>query len=383
MKHQFITSVLRAMIVAALILITGMQQVYAAGTIANTTVASQATISYKVGGTSQSDVLSPPVGSAGSGEFLVDRRINLTVAESGGSYTNVTPNTTLQALTFTVTNGTNDMIDIRLFYTDDVGGTGPFGGTDSFNASGTTIRLESGATAGFQDLEDLAVTFLDDVPADGSRTVYVVSTISASQVNNDLSSGTLTGVANTDGTGGAANDYVESTGAGGPGSLETVFGDAPGDTDAARDGKHSDDDGYLVVTATITVTKTITVISDPFNGTTNPRAIPGAIVEYCIIVTNTGSAAAANVVTVDPIPVNSTYKTGTIIAVAPAVGGGCTGGTPEDDDAIGLDEGNNPPDDIIGSSYNAGTNKITTLMDAGTTLGVGMTTTTRFQVTID
>ena len=39
------------------------------------------------------------------------------------------------------------------------------------------------------------------------------------------------------------------------------------------------------------VSKVSTVISDPVNGTTNPKAIPGATVEYLITVNNTGPGA--------------------------------------------------------------------------------------------
>ncbi len=57
-------------------------------------------------------------------------------------------------------------------------------------------------------------------------------------------------------------------------------------------------------TATLTVVKTSLVISDPVNGTTNPKAIPGAVVQYAVTVTNTGTAAvdASTVVVTDPLP---------------------------------------------------------------------------------
>jgi subtilisin-like proprotein convertase family protein len=43
--------------------------------------------------------------------------------------------------------------------------------------------------------------------------------------------------------------------------------------------------------ADLSVTKVSTLISDPVNGTTNPKAIPGALVEYLITVANTGTSA--------------------------------------------------------------------------------------------
>ena len=41
-----------------------------------------------------------------------------------------------------------------------------------------------------------------------------------------------------------------------------------------------------------TVLKTVDIISDPVNGTTNPKAIPGAILEYSITVTNSGDGSS-------------------------------------------------------------------------------------------
>jgi uncharacterized repeat protein (TIGR01451 family) len=54
----------------------------------------------------------------------------------------------------------------------------------------------------------------------------------------------------------------------------------------------------------LTVVKASRVISDPINGTTLPKAIPGAIVEYEIIVTNPAAnpVDADSVVLADPIP---------------------------------------------------------------------------------
>jgi uncharacterized repeat protein (TIGR01451 family) len=57
-------------------------------------------------------------------------------------------------------------------------------------------------------------------------------------------------------------------------------------------------------TVPLTIVKLATTVSDPVNGTTNPKAIPGAIVEYQIIVTNPGvdPADAGSLVVNDSIP---------------------------------------------------------------------------------
>ncbi|OYW16331.1 MAG: hypothetical protein B7Z39_01695 [Novosphingobium sp. 12-64-8] len=56
--------------------------------------------------------------------------------------------------------------------------------------------------------------------------------------------------------------------------------------------------------ATLTLVKTSSVLSDPVNGTSNPLAIPGAIVRYSIAVTNTGPTTvdSNSVVLIDSLP---------------------------------------------------------------------------------
>jgi uncharacterized repeat protein (TIGR01451 family) len=78
----------------------------------------------------------------------------------------------------------------------------------------------------------------------------------------------------------------------------------------ARDGIHEASDQYAIASATLSVAKTSTVISDPFNNTTNPKAIPGAIVQYAITVSNTGASAASGVAINDPLPANTTFVQG-------------------------------------------------------------------------
>ena len=57
----------------------------------------------------------------------------------------------------------------------------------------------------------------------------------------------------------------------------------------------------------IVVLKSSATTSDPYNGATNPKNIPGAIVEYTITVTNFGSGAtdSDSVYVIDPIPANT------------------------------------------------------------------------------
>jgi uncharacterized repeat protein (TIGR01451 family) len=44
----------------------------------------------------------------------------------------------------------------------------------------------------------------------------------------------------------------------------------------------------------MSITKTSIVLSDPVNGSNNPKHIPGSTIRYCFTVDNTGAAAADN-----------------------------------------------------------------------------------------
>ncbi len=74
---------------------------------------------------------------------------------------------------------------------------------------------------------------------------------------------------------------------------------------------HTVNSTMIIGTASITITKSSAVISDPVNAT-NPKSIPGAIVEYTINVTNSGYgyADSNSIVLTDPIDPNTTLFIG-------------------------------------------------------------------------
>lgn len=63
------------------------------------------------------------------------------------------------------------------------------------------------------------------------------------------------------------------------------------------------------LTVPLTVVKLVLVQSDPVNGTVNPKAIPGAIVEYQVIVTNPGDAVDSDSVVIsDSVPAETEFR---------------------------------------------------------------------------
>jgi len=76
------------------------------------------------------------------------------------------------------------------------------------------------------------------------------------------------------------------------------------DPDSSNDSSSLD---ITVVVPSITILKSSMVISDPINGSTNPKAIPGATLLYSVQVTNQGlgSPDLDTLILSDPVPVNT------------------------------------------------------------------------------
>ena len=66
-------------------------------------------------------------------------------------------------------------------------------------------------------------------------------------------------------------------------------------------------DSNTVVYPSLVNLKSVSIVSDPINGTSNPKFIPGAIADYTLRITNTGlgSVGVDALVLEDPIPANS------------------------------------------------------------------------------
>lgn len=320
------------------------QTAQAAGTVAGTTVTNTATVNFDVGGVPQTSV-------QGTATFVVDDKVNLTVTNTSGA--SVVPGSTNRVLAFTLQNTGNKthgyslaaslgggivMNNVRIYR--DVNGDGNFDGGDTLYNGGTNVG---------------------DLAPDATMRLLIVADTPAGATNGQVSNYQL--IATTLNAGTTTITAHDNAIADDKDTQQVVFADTagPGAGDAARDGKHSATGTYSVSTATLNVAKTSTVVSDPFNGTTNPKRIPGAVVRYSIVVTNTGAANATNVVVRDAIPANTTYAGATITLN----GGGLT-------DAGGDDAGD----------INA-TNPGEVTVAAGALASGGGTATVTFDVTVN
>ncbi len=285
--------------VCAWLLLIAPQIGWAAGTTAGTTISSSATLAYRLGVVAQPNITS-------TATFLVDEKVNLTVA--GGVTTSVASGSTAQATAFTVTNNTNSALDFSLAVTSAIAG-------DNFDPAACSAFVESGATAGYQAAQDIA-TYIDELPADATRTVYVVCDIPAALVNgnNGLVGLTATAHGNFNAAGyvaaaGALGGVITQTAGADTANVDILFADVAGTEDIARDAKHSARNTYSVALPSLTITKTIASVLDP-KGTA--VLMPGAVMTYQIAAVLSGGGTITNLVITDPLPANTTYVPGSI-----------------------------------------------------------------------
>lgn len=321
----------------ALGLIFSVTNAHAAGTVAGTPVNNQATLNFAVSGISQPSV------NSNIATFVVDNRINMTiVGDNGGVPTNVTPGGTGSVYKFLLTNTGNSPQDYLLTSNS----TGFNGQTlltkvDNFDVTGCVVRVDGNANGTYEAANDTA-SYVDELAPDASRGVFLLCNTPSTRANADFSIASVTAqVANggTSSTQGTA--LTENTGVDNVASVDIVFGDSIGTDDIVRDGKISARGGYLVVSATVAITKSSLTVCDPVNFNSNPKAIPGAFVRYTINIANAaGAGASANLgalgdaIDVTNLNFDSNLVAGTASACsAPesAAGRGfkisCTGGT--------------------------------------------------------
>jgi uncharacterized repeat protein (TIGR01451 family) len=322
----------------------------AQNTLAGTTIANRASVSYSVGGLAQAPIESSPTGNVTPGvgagtdtEFLVDNMIDLSVSEISGSATVVTPGMVGQVLAFTVANSGNSPEGYQLTLSEEVG-TVLFGNTDNaqFGLADLVIRVDedpSGGDGTGNDTYDGTETdaFIDILNPGQSITVFVLANpmVPLTLINGNITNINLQARAAEPGTSGGTLEVASPAG-NLPNVVEIMFVDAGNDATESATGQ------FAVVSAGLTITKTETILDDPF-GTAIPRALPGSNVEYLITIENTSTTTAADGVSLsDPVPVNTTVRTAQYAGDDVAITGGlvatCTADALDGDaDGCGID----------------------------------------------
>jgi uncharacterized repeat protein (TIGR01451 family) len=288
------------------------QNAFAVGTDAGVSVTNRATVSYSVGTVAQTPIESSPTGNSTPGvnagadtTFLVDRRVFMSVSDVAGAQPTV-PGALRVVRTFTVSNTSNTTLGFSLAGTNVASG-------DDFDVNTLNVFVDSvvqpngSYTPGTYTLGTDTATNVLSLPEDSSVTVFIVSDMPGDVANSDTAIVNLQATA-AEPTGspyGTAGAVITATAGPDTAAVDTVFGD----TD--NNGIESDTQVYTISSATLSVTKNVDVISDPFNGVSaNAKAIPGAILEYAIAVENTGAALAEDVGLTDSLNANTAISLG-------------------------------------------------------------------------
>lgn len=328
---------------AAAALFGAMPNAHAQATKAGTRITNSASVSYTINGVGQTDP------ADGVTSFTVDRKVAIKVEDLNGAIA-VTPGQQAAA-SFRVTNSTNDHVDIQLSASD-TSGVAYLGRTDSADATAFTYYLDDGDTPGVLDNDgvgnddtllvadaDFAPSgiFLDSMAPDETRDVLVVITVPLTATDGSAAVIELQGIAHsayTDQTDpvltGLDDDGDPATGdllvldGGNLGAIladntldsdiadkiDNVFAEAA-DADTGNiefNGESSAYGVFAVSAAQIAVAKTSVVVWSPVLEFDAPKAIPGAVVLYCVSVTNSATSTEAEGVTItDDIPANTTF----------------------------------------------------------------------------
>lgn len=349
---------------------TAHAQTTGSGTAAGTVVTNTAQASYSVNGTAQT-------ATSNTATFVVDRKVNLTVTAQPTN-TSVNLGQTGAVLTYKVTNNTNGTQDF-LLAADQTLTSGVLPGTANFTANNLKVYVDSNKNGVYDPGVDTA-TYIDELPEDASVTVFVVGDIPTTNAATLDFVGLNATVAagGTPGTQGAALVATPVTQADSTTTVDVVFADNDSDgigPDTAYNGQGRAYAAYEVSVhnVALSVVKSSQVLSDGVSAA-NPKALPGAVVLYCLTVNNaTLGTSANNIALTDVIPANTTYVAGSIQVGALGTGGVClTGGVPIADD--GSTTG------LYGGSFNATTKTVTATIP--TLLG-GTSLAASFRVTIN
>lgn len=259
---------------------------HAAGTTAGTTISNTATATYTDTGGNPRSTNSNQV------DIKVDELLDVTVAKADPGPVPVTPGSTNQVLSFTVTNTGNGSEAFNLTPTTAIGG-------DQFDPTTTSIVIDTNNNGVYDPGVDTVYTAGSNdltLAPDQSKRVFVLSTIPGG--GNDLDRGDLDLLA------------AARTGTGPAGTIFAGQGQGGGDAVVGATGADGVDRGaYVVQSATMTFVKSATVL-DPFGGS---RSVPGSIVTYTLVATISGTGTLTNLAVGDTVPANTTYQPGTII----------------------------------------------------------------------
>ena len=259
--------------------------VSAAGTASGTDVTNTATLSFSVGGVSQTDVVS------NTDTFKVDKKIDFILShEDTPKHLIVVANKQDNERSFKLVNESNEIQDFTVAVSNLAGDTYD-GKADSADMQNLEISIDGGTTwaTGPVTVDDLAV--------DGELIIKVRGDVLASATDGEVMNVQLEATAVKNGTTTAEENTGNADGTDRKLEKDTVLGEGAGVTDFANtefDGKYSAWSGYLVNTPNVDLTKLSCVWKDEVTSDlTKSKRIPGSTVVYVFDLKNSSASTDA------------------------------------------------------------------------------------------
>ncbi len=322
--HYMFANKVRLMLLSGTAIIATAGTAEAAQTQAGTTITNTAQVTYTVNGSAQTT-------NSTTATFVVDRKVNFTVITDQTTNTKVNAGQVGAVTSFKLTNTTNGAQDFLLDSAQAVP-VGFFPNTPDFTLNNIKIFVDANGNGVYDPGTDVA-TYVDELAPDASVEIFIVGDVPSTGSSNLAQVALHATVANGGGVGtkGTALVQTDLNLANADNTVDIVFADGDSDGDYAGDiARNGQGIAYAAFEAgarnvALTVTKTARVISDNVN-LINPKALPGAVVEYCLTVNNaTAGVPASNVVLTDVVPANTTFVPNTLTIGAPGVAGtSCT-----------------------------------------------------------
>jgi uncharacterized repeat protein (TIGR01451 family) len=259
--------------------------VHAAGTPAGTSIQNTAQVSYSVGSSTVTAV-------SNTSSVTVAERLDAVLTLASATV-QVSPGASAEELVFTLTNTGNGTERFNLTALS----AGVVGDDFDPTLASPAIYFDSDNSGDFSGPDQAYNPGTNDpvLAADASVRLLVINSIPGTVVNGNRGRSQLTAAAAT-GTGAPGSSF----GLTGDGGVEAIAGTTGGD--AVLFGE------YFVADVQLSAVKTQSIV-DQFGG---QRPLPGARINYQIVVTHTGAGTASSAAFNDLIPANTTYVAGSL-----------------------------------------------------------------------
>lgn len=258
---------------------------HAAGTAAGTNIQNTAQVSYTVGSSTVTT-------SSNTSSVTVAEILDAVLTIAAPTVT-VSPGASAEELVFTLTNTGNGTETFNLTALS----AGVVGDDFDPTLASPAIYFDTDNSGDFSG-SDVAYSPGANNPvlaADASVRLIVVNNIPNTALNGNRGRGQLTAAAST-GTGAPGTAFI----GGGDGGVDAVAGTTGGDSVLFGE--------YLVADVQLTAVKSQTIV-DQFGG---GRPLPGARINYQVVVTPSGSGNATAAAFSDLVPTHTTYLAGSL-----------------------------------------------------------------------